>query len=131
MNANTLLAFLTGDISGAALQADIGAEVDSWAQRLSERGRSAAVALIGMNRPVDITLERAARLLDSYITSELLPASFAYVLDALLLDDRFRWTSLSVREAMEYVLGQEYPRKLDRRRAWKVKAELKELAAKL
>ena len=124
MNASDIVAFLSGDLSAVSFQAKIDPEVQSWAKKLSERGRSASVLLHGMGQLVDVTPEGAARLLNAYIKGELTAASFCYVLDALLLEERFRWTSVSAREVMEHVLGSEYPNKLDKRRAWQARAEL-------
>lgn len=82
---------------------------------------------------MDVTPQSAATLLDAYIANELSATSFAYALDALLsaallLEDHFRWTSLSVREAMEHVLGSDYPKRMNKQRAWQVRAELKALS---
>lgn len=129
MNAADLIAFLSGDLAADELQQRIAPEVQAWAERLSERGRSAPISVFGMRQPVDVTPERAARLLDAFIRNDVSQESFAYLLDALLIEQRFRWTSILVREILEHVLGSEYPRKLDKERAWRAKAELKELAA--
>lgn len=127
MNASDVIDFLSGKVTAGDLQARIEPEVAIWASRLSERGRSAPVSLVGMREQSDVTPERASVLLDAYIADELPAASFAYVLDALLLERKFRWTSLTVREAMEHVLGSEYPTYMDKQRAWQVRTELRNL----
>ena len=128
MNASDLIAFLSGELPARALQLKVEAEASAWAEQLNERGRSASVTLLGMQGPVDVTPRRAEVLLDAYIAGDLPDSSFAYVLDALLLEERFRWTSLPVRDAMEHILGSDYPRQMDKRRAWQVRSELKLLS---
>lgn len=127
MNASDVIAFLSGDLAAQDFQARIEPEVAVWAARLSERGRSASISLTGMQAPFDVTPQRAGVLLDAFIADEFPAASFAYVLDAILLEEKFRWTSLTVREAMEHVLGSEYPKSMDKRRAWQVRTELRML----
>lgn len=128
MNAPDLIAFLSGELPALEFQARIEPEVEMWAARLAERGRSASISLVGMREPADVTPQRATALLDAYLSNEFSAASFAYVLDALLLEQKFRWTSLAVRDAMEHVLGSEYPKHMDKQRAWKVRIELKMLS---
>jgi hypothetical protein len=127
MIAADLIEYLSGHLPATELQAKVEPEVLMWAKQLSERGRSASVVLHGMDNFFDVTLEHALRLLDALISRDLMPATFAYVLDALLLDEKFRWAREDVRDAMEHVLGSQYPKQLDLRRAWKVRAELKAL----
>jgi hypothetical protein len=128
MNAADVVLFLSGDASGHDLQAKIGPEVREWADRLRERGRSAAIILTGMNGTFDVTPNRAVRLLDAFLSSELTQESFAYILDALLLDERFRWTSHLARESLETIIGPESKRELDKRKAWKAREELRVLS---
>ena len=129
MNAADLVAFLSGELSASNFDDKIRPEVERWAARLSERGRSAAIILVGSFPRVDITPEFAARFLDAYLSSMLRPASFAYVLDALLLDERFQWTNISLRNAIEHVLGTDDLANPDMHRARKVRAELTSLVA--
>lgn len=131
MNASDLVAFLNGSMSGDELHRTIEREVESWARRLGERGRSAAVILVGMRENFDLTPERAGKLLDAFIANELSDTSFSYVLDALLLEEKFRWTSIQARESMEHVLGSESPQKIDKRRAWRAKTELGQIGGGL
>lgn len=128
MNASDVIAFLSGELPAREFRSKIEAEATNWAERLSERGRSAPITLIGMQDSVDLTPQRAGVLLDAYISGDLPDSSFAYVLDALLLEERFRWTSISVRDALEDVLGSDYPRRMDKRRAWQARSELKALS---
>ena len=124
MNADHLRAFLDGKMSGSELQAAIEAEVGLWSKTLAERGRSAAITLDGMNARYDITPARALRLLNALLTDALGQEAFAYVVDALLLEERFRWTSLDARDVLESVIAPENRRDLDRRRAWQAREEL-------
>ncbi|MEZ0260206.1 MAG: hypothetical protein ACAH80_04310 [Alphaproteobacteria bacterium] len=124
MNASDLRAFLLGDLAAKEFQSLLNKETEAWAKRLSERGRSAPISLLGMYEPIDITPKRALVLLDAYITGDFSAASYAYVLDALLLSEHAIWTDLSVRDAMEYVLGEYYPTKMDRERALQAREEI-------
>jgi hypothetical protein len=130
MNAANIIAFLNGSLSAKELQKKIEPEVTAWANRLSERGRSAPIVLTNMQGHVDVTPQHADKLLSSLMTDDISSASFAYILDALLLEERFRWTSITARDAMEYVLGHEYPEKFDKRRLWRVKSELAALVSR-
>ena len=124
MNSSDLIAFLQGDLAAHALEAKLGQEVEAWSKRLSERGRSAPITLLGMSTRFDITPERARRLLDAFVRDEVSKQTFAYVLEALLLEERFQWTSVAARESMENVLGSSAPIEIDKRRAWRARAEL-------
>ncbi len=124
MKATNLIAFLNGGIAGRDLQSQIAAEVDVWTKRLSERGRSAPVTLVGAIGSFDITRQGAMRLLDALITMELSPTSFTYVLDALLLSENFRWTSESVRELLEDLIPLESGLSIDIGHAWKAREHL-------
>lgn len=113
MQSANLIAFLNGDIAGHELQRQIAVEVDVWAKKLSERGRSAPITLVGATGSFDITRQGAMRLLDALIRMELSPASFAYVLDALLLSENFRWTSEAVRDLLEDLITPEPGHSID------------------
>jgi len=127
MRGSDLEAFLTGERSGMEFQARIQGEVRAWTAKLSERGRSAPITLLGPTRGFEVTPAAAMRLLDALIGSELSGPAFAYVLDALLMSDAYRWTSEPVRESLEAVLSVEAECEIDMGRAWKARRELGEL----
>ena len=123
MKATDVRAFLEGTISGRELHSRVAAEAGTWAERLRERGRSAPISLVGEIGPLDMSLERVVLLLDALIRTELSPASFAYVLDALLLSDKVRWTREAAREQLEHLVIPDKGR-IDMAHAWQARERL-------
>lgn len=89
MNVRDVISFLSGEQHASQLQARISEEVEIWAARLRERGRSSPIQLSGQSTDFYVTPSRAVRLLDAFLTGDLSAAEFAYVLDAMLLGEMF------------------------------------------
>jgi hypothetical protein len=123
VKATDLSAFLKGELSGSDLQKLIAPEAGVWAASLRERGRSAPITLIGGFPSLDVTRNRALRLMDALLTSELSPVSVAYVLNALLISEDVRWTNPTVRNNIEQLVIPDTGA-IEMREAWKVRDQL-------
>jgi hypothetical protein len=76
-----------------------------------------------------MSLERVILLLDAPIKTEFSPASFAYVLDALLLSDKVRWTREAAREQLEHLVIPDHGR-IDMAHAWQARERLAAMTMK-
>jgi len=123
MKATDLKAFLEADLSGSDLKDLIAHEVAQWSTSLRERGRSASITLTGKIASLDVTRDKALRLLDALLTTELPPATFAYVLNALLLSGDVRWSNPTVRDLLVQLVITDTGT-IELRDAWKARERL-------
>ncbi len=128
MKTSDLIKFLHGNLDAKALQFRISKEVDEWVVLLAKRGSSAPISLLGPAESTTVTSTAIANLLDALLTSELTPAAFSYVVDAMLMSGSFSWPDNQVRDLVEGLVNVEDSPNVDLRAAVQARKVLRSWA---
>lgn len=101
MEWSDVKSLVSGEIAPQAFQNMVVSEVEQWAARLRERGRSVAITVIGSASDIRVTPHRALSLIDALLRDEIDESVLAYVLDALLLHEDILWEPPTLRDLLE------------------------------
>jgi hypothetical protein len=123
MKAIDVQEFLDGSLEASKFQAGIADEIAIWMSRQSERGRSHPIILTGSMNGFEMTKRRALGFIEALIARQVSAETFAYVLNALLLEECLIWSKESIREALEALFDYDTGR-LDARRAVSARREV-------